>query len=104
MMKLFAYILSVYVVILTVMPCIDEYQDTISQKVELTTNSTNTQHNDTDHCSPFCTCTCCASPVVFMNNEMQIESFPVTQEHQFEYKSSYRSSEHFGIWQPPKIS
>ena len=103
-MKFFAYILSIYVVILTIMPCIDDHSVHVGQNVEFSTQTSDNHQNETDHCSPFCTCTCCASPVVFINNEMQIESFSVTQEHQFEYNSSYSSSEHFGIWQPPKIS
>ena len=103
-MKLFAYILSVYVVILTIMPCIDMNEDTTNQKVELSTNRSDTQHSQSDHCSPFCTCTCCASPVVFQNTTIQFEYYSIVQEYISEYHSSYISSTHNSIWQPPKIS
>jgi len=86
------------------MPCIDDHSVHVGQNIEISTQTSDSHQNDTDHCSPFCTCTCCASPVAFLNNELNIDSFPITQEHQFEYNSSNSSSEHFGIWQPPKIS
>jgi len=103
-MKFFAYILSLYVVILTIMPCIDVHQDTISQNIELTNNTSDTHQNDTDHCSPFCSCTCCASPVVFQNYTLQIACYPIVKEHFSEYNSSFNSTVHYSIWQPPKIS
>jgi len=85
------------------MPCIDIHEDTISQKVELSTNSTDTHQTNSDHCSPFCTCTCCATSVAFIDYAIQFNYFPIEREHLFEYNFSYNSSEHYSIWQPPKI-
>lgn len=103
MMKFFAYILSVYIVVLTIMPCVDIHQDTISQNIELLTTSSNTHQTNSDHCSPFCTCTCCATSVVLQNTVIQFKCFPIDIEQLFEYDLSYSTSEYYSIWQPPKI-
>ena len=102
-MKFFAYILSFYVVILTIMPCIDVNQEHAIQKTELSTNQTDNHHNGSDCCTPFCTCTCCASSIVFQYHTIDFKCYPTEREHFSEYYSSYNTSVHVSIWQPPKI-
>ena len=61
-MKIFAFILSLYIVWLTTIPCVDVPQDNTMHKIELTKQNQDNQHHDgTDHCTPFCTCNCCQS-------------------------------------------
>lgn len=101
-MKNFAYILSFVVLALTVNPCIDVPHDNTLQKSELTQSTNNDNHqNDTDHCSPFCTCQCCQTNFYVSNitslapsNELVI-SFN-------KYSSSFKSIELFDFFIPPK--
>jgi hypothetical protein len=58
-MKLFAFIMSLIVLVLTVIPCPDVPTDHSVQKVELSATTSSHHHSDADHCSPFCTCQCC---------------------------------------------
>jgi len=59
-MKLLAFILSIYILTLNLVPC----EDTLSYDNEVKTEisqdvSDNHQHQDSDLCSPFCNCHCC---------------------------------------------
>jgi hypothetical protein len=61
-MKIFAFILSMLVMWLTTIPCIDLPKDNTLHKIEISKQNQNTRHQDTtDHCSPFSTCNCCQS-------------------------------------------
>lgn len=60
-MKVFAIILSIIVLGLTLTPCIDSAESRCS-----TTTAMDQQHphsDDVDLCSPFCTCHCCQTCV-----------------------------------------
>jgi hypothetical protein len=74
--------------------------------MEITKSQANDQqHNDGDHCSPLCTCNCCASPVIQQDFTIQFDSFSFLQggfypELSSEFVSCYSGS----IWQPPQLS
>ena len=71
-MRFIACILSFYIMVLTATPCIDRPEDHTVQKMEITQNQGAHQHQkDADHCSPLCTCNCCASPVIQQNFTIQ---------------------------------
>ena len=57
-MKSIAVILSVYVMVLTAMPCTNVHADTNSASLELLVQNQN-HTNIVDLCSPFCFCHCC---------------------------------------------
>lgn len=103
-MKITACILSFIVVVLTAMPCMDKPQDNTLTKTEIAGQTNETHHTDTDHCSPFCTCMCCASPVIYSAGNFSVlvhgfitNNFPV-------YKSDFDPAPLSSIWQPPKLS
>ncbi len=104
-MKVLAVILSFYLLILTAIPCIDSYYDAnTSCKTELTQqNPDNHHHSDSDNCSPFCTCNCCATSVVFQSQMAQLTCFPFTAKQYFSGTSVFISDPLATIWQPPKI-
>jgi hypothetical protein len=63
-MKILAFILALIVMWLTTIPCIDVPQDNILHKIENSNQNQDTRHqDDSDHCSPFCTCNCCQSNI-----------------------------------------
>jgi len=66
-MKFFACILSVYILFLSAIPCVDRPEDHSLQRIEVTQNHPESHQHNTDQCSPFCTCECCVSPVIQQN-------------------------------------
>jgi hypothetical protein len=103
-MKLFAYIFAVYLLMLTGIPCRDIAGQNLLHASAITSHSTDGQHHDADHCSPFCTCDCCACPAANPDNVIDFTSFPYLQKFVSNYSSSYISSLFVTIWQPPKLS
>ena len=103
-MKLFSYILSVYILVLNAYPCIDVPAGNHLTQTECGQNIPSEEHHDLDHCSPFCTCTCCTSPVFQQTFIVKIEIPPVFSKTSFEYLSSYIFFHSESIWQPPKLS
>jgi hypothetical protein len=102
-MRLLATILSVYIVFLAALPCIDEPEDHSVQKNVISQQSADSHQNEQDHCSPFCTCQCCATPVVVMDYTVHFECFSYIQKNLTEYKIVSITSPISSIWQPPKI-
>jgi len=103
-MKAFAYILSFYILVLTAIPCIDVPKDNTLRKVELSKAISDKQDKDSDHCSPFCTCLCCASSIIYQVYAFQFDNLSLIQKHYSEYKSDFISNNYSTIWQPPKLS
>ena len=103
-MKLIASILSIYILLITGLKCVDVPANDDLTKIENSTSGSDDNHHDSDKCYPFCICDCCVTPVIQQNNspctdcqEIIIQEYPV-------YAVSYISSLIATIWQPPKIS
>jgi len=103
-MNFLAFILSVYILILTAMPCVDVNKECALQKAELTQTTNQNHHNDIDCCSPFCTCDCCATHVIQKENVIHFDFTTIPQKCVTEYTSFYISSTYASIWHPPKMS
>lgn len=102
-MRFFCYILSIYIVFLTSLPCIDQPLQNHVEKTELGGNS-NHQHHDGDDCSPFCTCNCCGTPVIQQDFFVHFDAFTLLQEYDLpEYISVFTSDYLKSIWQPPQF-
>ena len=101
-MKIFAYILSIVVLVLSVNPCIDEPADSVLQKNDLTQSTSNNNHqNDTNHCSPFCTCQCCQTNFYVSNITSLAPSNELGIRYN-DYSQSFQSLELFDFYIPPK--
>ena len=103
-MKLFTTILSVYILVLIALPCIDAPNDISVHKLELNHSAADPHQNETAHCSPFCTCDCCCSPVLHTNTIIQISASTLAEHKYPGYISLFISTLFVSIWQPPKIS
>jgi hypothetical protein len=104
-MKVLALILSLYILALTTVPCVDGLSCNPSCNVELSTGGDlNNHHQESDHCSPFCTCSCCATHVIMQEYFVQqaVYSYSVKQEEG--YTRTFESNVFISIWQPPKLS
>jgi hypothetical protein len=103
-MRIFACILSLAVLALTLNPCIDgpEGNDHVLQKSEYSQNQNTENHqNDTNHCSPFCTCQCCQSNVFVADIPSLATStaFIITYS---EFSPSFPTVDLPGLFNPPK--
>ena len=103
-MKFLTSILSLYILILTIIPCVDAVRDNAVQKIEISPDSAQNLPVDIDQCSPFCTCNCCVTPIVLQNYIIQFTCFYYTQSLLSQYAFNYLSSDWTSIWQPPQIS
>ena len=104
-MKIFACILSFYIMVLTAIPCVDKPEDEPVQKSLITQKTTDSHHHsDNDHCSPFCTCNCCGCPVIQQELVLSFESIPFQLEtFSSDLTNLFISLPNEAIWQPPKI-
>jgi len=102
-MKAFACILSLYLLILTAIPCHDVPKDNAAFKTELCQNTTNTHSNDIDTCSPFCVCNCCVSPISHQVFKVSFTCYSITRIQFNAYTSSFSSFNSASIWQPPQL-
>lgn len=104
-MKNIAIILSLYLLTLIALPCIDVQKDIAKHQVELSQqNQDEHHHSDADHCSPFCTCNCCATSLIIQEYIVQSNSFSYHEKQYFPVSSFSFSDPLASIWQPPKIS
>jgi hypothetical protein len=102
-MKIFAYILSFYMVALTLLPCVDLPEDNCVHTQHFSTQTSQTQHDARDTCSPFCSCNCCSSPLVCITTRIEIESESRITEFVSGYRCGSLLQPFASIWQPPKL-
>jgi hypothetical protein len=103
-MKYIYLIVSFYVILLTAIPCIDASDCGYIQNSEHGQGAKD-EHNDEDagHCSPFCTCNCCATSVIFQEMPIQLKSFSIIEKQYIPLSTGFFSDPTDNIWQPPKI-
>lgn len=109
-MKLLNYILSIYLVALSCLPCADMEVNSAAHKVvEISANHDEKSHNhdkENDLCSPFCSCNCCGSQIVsyfkMLNYNFAVVSKTITTQLP-SYTSQFASNFYGSIWQPPQI-
>jgi hypothetical protein len=110
-MKIFSVILSIYILVLACLPCGDVNDcNKVSYETQYSFSRMNhTEHKeDTETCSPFCTCACCrmniAFPFYLPALTIENESSFYTQKAIIVYKNESPLSNFYGnIWQPPKV-
>lgn len=102
-MKFLAILFSIYILVLTAIPCIDKPDDPTLQKTEVSPQS-GSHHQDIDHCSPFCTCNCCSSPKIQQEVTIDFNSYPVLLGRFAEVSFNMIAFHLADIWQPPQLS
>lgn len=101
-MKAFASILSLYILFLTALPCVDKPDSCDLQATVLSIPQGN-HVQDVDHCSPFCTCNCCSSPKIQEDCTVQFNSFEILLAC-ISGQVLMPVATHTGnIWQPPRL-
>lgn len=100
-MKVFAFILSAYLIFLFAVPCC-AFDNCPEEKMAQETNHEK-GNGDCGSCSPFFTCTGCSGFTVSIeNNNLGIISY--FSDHQYaDYILSAIPDVHYDFWQPPKL-
>lgn len=109
-MKFLNYILSIYLVALSCLPCADieaRSADNMPAGISYSHEKESHSHDkESDMCSPFCTCSCCGSLIVGylkiadFNFEVASKSIRTKLTS---YTSKFTSSFFGSIWQPPQL-
>ncbi|MDV6170355.1 DUF6660 family protein [Flavobacterium sp. DG1-102-2] len=98
-------ILSVYLLILMVMPCSDAHTQMQRRTETYLSHNDSDQHHDVELCTPFCVCGSCVTAIV-LQSTLEFETLhfePQFQEAQSFYQS-VKSTFHGTIWQPPQLA
>jgi hypothetical protein len=102
------FILSLYFILLSCIPCIDTKEEiAFDATFQITTNHDNHSHeSNEDSCSPFCVCNCCGQTTLNYYPEI-VHNFLVPIEEIKTFNSNYDSSLvplfSGSIWQPPQL-
>ncbi|WP_157447121.1 DUF6660 family protein [Cytophaga aurantiaca] len=107
-MRIFIAIFSIYIIVLSMMPCTDAVtcEKDIHTKEQTATHQHNHREDEADSCSPFCVCACCGvSGVIFSSPKLffirtKKATTPVLAST---YNSEFISTYYYTFWQPPKI-
>ena len=101
--KFFAFIMAVIVLIQSCMPCTDCFAMKPGNDRAVITSSHGHQGTQDDWCSPFCLCSCCAGfAFTAYSVPLIIPVSAVCVRHSAFYHSSIRSVS-LPVWQPPQL-
>jgi len=99
-------ILSMYLLVLSLVPCADDSIQPICNNVDIELHDHNHNHSDgTDDCTPFCTCICCGS-VISISPAQQVQAplGVLVLSDLFTYNFEYSFDYNKGTWHPPTNS
>ena len=108
-MNVINFILSVYLIVLSCLPCADlKVNTTANISTEVLANHDKHAHdNEIDLCSPFCSCNCCGQQILNFNQEITFvfnKIFLKISTQIPTYKPIFTSNFYGSIWQPPQIA
>jgi len=89
---------------LVLMPCNDTC-DSQEHQTPITFQTAQEHHDkDSDMCSPFCVCTCCATSISITHYQTNLFNPAYSAEVFPSYEESACSAFSRDFWQPPKLS
>ncbi|MHA8107032.1 MULTISPECIES: DUF6660 family protein [Aquirufa] len=103
-MKFFAFIMSIYLLVLSCLPCIDRQERNVMAEQKISATTQQQQHQTGDEaCTPFCTCSHC--PASAFSQPLALYKMPkmLFQSVKFHYEIVFNSYDFHSVWQPPKI-
>ncbi|MGA9639108.1 DUF6660 family protein [Flavobacterium sp.] len=108
-MKMLNILLSLYLVVLSCLPCADMKVDSLAHQsvIENANDAGHAHDTDNDLCSPFCICSCCGFHTLTFTATVPILVAVTYEEIQSSnsFYTSIANSNFFGsIWQPPQIA
>lgn len=103
-MKIFVLILSLYILFLTAIPCVEKPEDCDFDKAGVSGKTSHSHDEDIHHCSPFCTCNCCSSPKIQQDAVMEFNSFQFLLTSITHFSIPKVTPHISTIWQPPRLN
>jgi hypothetical protein len=104
-MKVLSMLLSMYVLYMVSLPCVDEAIDFNKTFIEVSTaHHHHHDSNQTDACSPFCVCSCCSVTVDLTTFVFETNPARTLQSQLIPYYKESFSTYFQPIWQPPQLS
>lgn len=100
-MRLIAYILTLWVLLLSCIPCSDQ-ATTKGAVIQYTAAAAN-QHTHIDTCSPFCICACCATSPVLSEQITWSRCAPELSVTHTAFCFSFVEEFPIDVWQPPQL-
>ncbi len=107
-MKIFTFILSIYITALSLVPCSDGFAhkpENNSSEIILKQETHNHPSNSEDDCSTFCSCACCGSlvvlPTIYHISQATVD---LSSSYSFHYTFDYSFNYNKGVWHPPCIA
>ena len=104
--KFFFSILSFAMLLMSCLPCGDSQECTLKTEARLSAAASHEQHDhNAEACTPFCTCSCCATSA-FFTPFAKPQATPVALlavKHSL-YDVTFQSEVFSSIWQPPQLS
>ncbi|SEG11026.1 DUF6660 family protein [Sphingobacterium lactis] len=109
-MKVISAILTLYILVLTFIPCSDHFAETDCFGHDHTEEHHRPKEHSHDHskdsCTPFCTCSCCG---ISLTAAEEI-NFPIIEPFETHYSIDRSDKEYslinkynVNIWQPPQV-
>jgi len=101
-MRFLALLFSMYILLLTSLSCAEMKEKDHAQNVPVSQRSSN--HDNCSECSPFCTCNCCATPMVCQMDLVVFKVSILVRKHETNYPTLFVTQRSGDIWQPPQLS
>lgn len=107
-MRLIALFFSFYVLLLAVWPCAEMPENDRAHDAPVSQSSSSQDHDqnhdDCNDCSPFCTCNCCATPMICQMEMVDLQVSTIVRKHETNYPTLFVTQQSGDIWQPPQLS
>jgi hypothetical protein len=101
-------LIAIYILALSVYPCSDQ-ETCADERIQGSTVVNVQDHNHTseesDHCTPFCICSCCAAHIqLHYVSDITLVNLVHNTPIATQYLERHSLNNSKAIWQPPKIS
>ncbi|TLU96750.1 DUF6660 family protein [Dyadobacter sediminis] len=103
-MKNLIVILSVYMLLLSLLPCGDPAECKDEKQAVAFSSNTHADHdNHSENCPPFCSCTCCGQFLsIFTAHSFLVKTVALPAMGKAFYQDFYSGLIPSAIWQPPQ--
>jgi hypothetical protein len=102
MMKWVTFIFTVIILTQALWPCSDNLFPVT--RYEQRAHEEKHKDNGSDQCTPFCTCSCCATPSIVQLTNLFTIKLSVQTPVYSEFTPGKSPGVAMGIWQPPKMT
>jgi hypothetical protein len=102
-MKFVAFLFSFYILTLNCLPCGDSRECDVQKEQTVSSTSGQEHGHESEVCTPFCTCACCASAGFYPQLVNTKLATPVFERRSFQHlDDDFQSYDIHAVWQPPR--